>query len=404
MVAQQAREAGWIAAEVVDEVAGRIQEMHHAVARRPFRATGPLGAPVRVVHDAITRGVYAAVRTSLRAAGMAGGAAAGVLRGDQADDLGATRRGNLGLAILNGVLGDQLDDTPSLAIPMAVRCRHRDVPLDPGSVRQSFPDATGRVAVFVHGLCENEDSWYVRAERHHGIPEMCLSDRLRADHGLTGVHVRYNTGRHVSENGRDLAALLAQLVAQWPVPVEQLVLIGHSMGGLVIRSAEHVAAADAPWLQGLTHVVCLGTPHRGAPLEKVVHVGTWAMARVPEARPIAGFLDRRSAGIKDLRFGYLRDDDWHGRDPAVLWEDASEDVPFTAGVQYHTVCATLGPEGSRLGRLLGDMLVRLPSASGRVRRGRPLHFHGVDHLPDADHFDLLNHPVVHDRVSAALTS
>lgn len=403
VAAGHARDVGRAAAGLADDVAGRVQAVHEAVAARSFGATGILGAPVRTIHDAISSGVYAVVRLGLRGAGGAVAAAA-VLNSEAPEDVGRTRRGNLGLAILNGFLGDQLaEDTPSLEIAMAVRHDRRDVPLTSDELRRAFPDAGGRVAVFVHGLCENEESWYVRAERHHGVPAMCLADRLGRDHGLTGVHLRYNTGRHVSDNGRDLDRLLELLLDAWPVTVEQLVLVGHSMGGLVIRSAEHAAAGSGTaWRDHLTHVICLGTPHRGAPLEKVVHVGSWLLARAPESRPVAGFLDRRSAGIKDLRFGYLREEDWAEGDAHALWEDGSEDVPFTDGVTYHVVCATLGGEGSLVGSALGDLLVRLPSSSGRVRRGRPLHFHGVDHLPQADHFDLLNHREVHDKVSAAL--
>lgn len=405
MAAEQAWDVGRAAAGLVDDVAGRVQAVHEAVAARSFRATGILGAPVRVVHDAISGGVYAAVRLGLRGVGGALATAA-VLNSDAPEDLGRTRRGNLGLSILNGFLGDQLpDEAPTLEIAMAVRRERTDVPLTAKGLREAFPDAGRRVAVFVHGLCENEESWYVRAERHHGVPAMCLADRLGRDHGLTGVHLRYNTGRHISDNGRDLDRLLETLLDAWPEPVEQLVLVGHSMGGLVIRSAEHAAAESGRgWRDQLTHVICLGTPHRGAPLEKAVHVGSWLLARVPESRPFAGFLDRRSAGIKDLRFGYLREEDWAAGDAHALWQDGSEDVPFTDGVTYHVVCATLGEEGSLVGSALGDLLVRLPSSSGRVRRGRPIHFHGVDHLPKADHFDLLNHAEVHDKVSAALAA
>lgn len=401
--AQQAQDVGRIAAGLADDIAGRVQAVHEAVASRSFRATGPLGAPVRVIHDGISRAVHGTVRSGLRMAGALGGAGA-VLASDHPDDLSQSRRGNLAVAILNGFLGDELvEEAPSLAIPMAVRCDRQDVPLERAAMATAFPEAGREVAVFLHGLCENEESWYVRAERHHGVPEMCLSDRLERDHRLTGVHLRYNTGRHISENGRELDELLERLVEVWPVPVERLVLVGHSMGGLVIRSAEHAASgAGRRWPDHVTHVVCLGSPHRGAPLEKLVHVGSWLLRWMPETRPFAGLLNRRSAGIKDLRFGYLRDEDWAEADAHALWQDTSEDVPFSEDVRYHVIGAMLGPEGSLLGEVFGDLLVRHPSASGRVRRGRPLEFHGVELLSSADHFDLLNHPEVHDRVSAAV--
>lgn len=402
MAADQAGDVGRTAAAVADEVAAIVQGLHEAVAARSFGATGALGRPAMFVHDAVSSGVYTTVRRGLRGVAAAAGIGAALARRDRGD-VGGGRRGNLAVAILNGFLGDQLAaDAPSLEIPMAVRRDRRDVALEREPLRVAFPDAGSRLAVFVHGLCENEESWYVRAQRHHGVPARCLSDRLGRDHGLTGVHLRYNTGRSIPENGRELDRLLTELVAGWPLEVEQLVLVGHSMGGLVIRSAEHAAAGRSGWLAPLTHVVCLGTPHRGAPLEKAVHLASRVLERLPETRPFAGFLDRRSAGIRDLRFGILRDEDRARGEHHLLWDDDGDDVPFTDGVTYHVVCATLGPEGGLLGRALGDLLVRLPSSSGRVRRGRPIEFHGVDHLTGADHFDLLNHPQVHDRVSAAL--
>jgi len=65
---------------------------------------------------------------------------------------------------------------------------------------------------------------------------------LRDDLGYSPVFLRYNTGLHVSVNGRTLAEILELLQDQWPVPITELVLIGHSMGGLVARSACHYGA------------------------------------------------------------------------------------------------------------------------------------------------------------------
>ena len=91
-------------------------------------------------------------------------------------------------------------------------------------------------------------------------------------------HVRYNTGLHVSENGRGLARLLDEMVEEWPCQLEELVLIGHSMGGLVARSACHYGAS---WTDRVRHVFCLGSPHLGADLEKGANVlgSRWAGCR-----------------------------------------------------------------------------------------------------------------------------
>ena len=74
-------------------------------------------------------------------------------------------------------------------------------------------------------------------------------------------------------------------------------------------------------------------------------------------------------------------------------------MPPLPHARYHLVSATLTRSPRHpVGRFLGDLLVRQPSAYGRspVAQGPGL-FPGADelHLPRAGHFDLLNHPGVH---------
>jgi pimeloyl-ACP methyl ester carboxylesterase len=156
-----------------------------------------------------------------------------------------------------------------------------------------------------------------RAWRLGGPPT--YGQRLQRELGATPVEVRYNSGLHISENGRLLGRELDALVAAWPVEVEQIALIGHSMGGLVARSACFQAdEEDAKWVRHVRHLVSLGTPHMGAPLEQIVHYASATFHTLPETRPIARFLRRRSAGIRDLRQGSLVDEDWRGGDPDAL--------------------------------------------------------------------------------------
>ena len=146
---------------------------------------------------------------------------------------------------------------------MAVRASGRDVGLTAGEVATAFPHATPRLAVFVHGLGETDDSWRRRGD---SAP---YGDRLRAEFGYTPVYVRYNTGRHVSDSGHDLAELLGALEMAWPEPVQEILLAGHSMGGLVIRSACHYGReSSAGWVERVRHVFYLGSPHLGAPLAR----------------------------------------------------------------------------------------------------------------------------------------
>ncbi len=219
---------------------------------------------------------------------------------------------------------------------------------------------------------------------------------------FTPVYLRYNTGLRISENGRALARLLDELLAAWPCGVAELVLVGHSMGGLVARSACHYAELEGRrWTDAVRHVFCLGTPHLGADLEKGVNALGWALGRLPETKPIETFLNARSVGIKDLRFGSCIEEDWRDCDPDEFLRDRCREVPFLPDANYYFVGATLsdGP----LGALLGDLLVRLPSASGKGNgRGRSIPFE-VDkghELSGLNHFDLLNHPAVYEQIRA----
>jgi pimeloyl-ACP methyl ester carboxylesterase len=203
--------------------------------------------------------------------------------------------------------------------------RQRGNALEPtaDSLAAAFPAATERVAVFLHGWCLNERSWW-RQPRDGADDDDTRSygERLHDDLGFSPVQLRYNTGLHISVNGRTLAELLGRLHAHWPVPISELVLVGHSMGGLVARSACHYGAEQQHrWTEVVSHVVCLGSPHMGADLEKGVSIASWALARLPETRAIARFLNSRSDGVKDLRFGACLDEDWLDADPDEFLRD-----------------------------------------------------------------------------------
>lgn len=399
--------AGELAAEFADRALVRpIQSVHEGIAGRAFALAGLAGGsaePSRSVHDAIARAVYASIRAGAAGIGMAIGAGARFVGGEEErttlSDSGLGR----GLqAAVNGLIGDELAERDhELAIEMAVRLPGRDVPVEREALAAAFEHVTGRIVVFVHGLCEGEEAWWMgtRADPDVGAGEPAprtYGQRLRDELGFTPLYLRYNSGLHVSTNGRSLSWLLEELCREWPVAVEEIALVGHSMGGLVARSACHEAEdARREWLRHASHVVCLGSPNTGSWLEKVVHVGTSAMRRAPETRGIADFFDLRSAGIRDLRFGYLRDDDWLDADADEWLTDRSEPLAPVPGVSYHFVSASL-TAGVRhpLGTLVGDVLVRRESASGpRTPDGTPAG--DSRHVPGASHFHLLNHPEVY---------
>ncbi len=374
------------------QASGGIGSINRAVAGRVFHAVGPGAALVRPVHEAVTRSVFAGLGLGTRAIGMAAAAAVG---SRDAPALSTTPRGSALIAAVTGLRGDALEAEGSpLSQPMAVRVDGEPVALDPDSLRGAFPDAGPRLVVFVHGLMTTEFSWALFGPETYG-------ERLARELGCTPVYVRYNTGRHISENGRSLSELMEELVAAWPVDAEQIAFVGHSMGGLVARSACcHAAEEGADWAGLITHSVSLGTPHMGAPLEQAVHVLSAGLARLPETRPFANFLRRRSGGIRDLRQGSLVDDDWRDSDPDALRGAACAEIPLLEGATHCFVSAAITRSKRHpLGRLLGDTLVLVPSASGRSRTRRiPFEDEYGMHLGAATHFTLLNHPAVYERL------
>jgi pimeloyl-ACP methyl ester carboxylesterase len=374
------------------QASGGIGSINQAVAGRVFRAVGPGAALVRPVHEAVTRGVFTGLGAGTRAIGMAAGA---VLGRREAASLSTTPHGSALIAAITGLRGDVLEAEGSpLCQPMAVRVAGEPVGLGPDSLGEAFPEATPRIVVFVHGLMTTEFSWGLGGREPYGA-------RLARELGCTPVYVRYNSGRHISENGRSLSDLIEELVAAWPVNAQQVALVGHSMGGLVARSACcHAAEGGADWAGLVTHSVSLGTPHMGAPLEQAVHVLSAGLAKLPETRPFANFLRRRSGGIRDLRRGSLVDEDWRDCDPDALRGAACAEIPLLEGATHCFVSAAVTrSEGHPLGRLIGDTLVLVPSASGRGRTRRiPFEDEYGMHLGGANHFVLLNHPAVYERL------
>jgi pimeloyl-ACP methyl ester carboxylesterase len=339
-----------------------VADVHRAIADRAF-AAAPGAQPL---HDAVAGLAYGAVRGGAALAGL--GADAVLRRRPGGRQLSTTPRGAAALAALGGLIGDRLEREGSDLV-------------EPMSVRSGAP---GRhTVVFVHGLFETEHAWRFGGGESYG-------DRLESDLGCAPVLVRYNTGRHVSENGLELADLMEELVED--AGVEHIDLVGHSMGGLVARSACHVASSrgDA-WVRRVGHVVSLGSPHRGAPLEEALHMASAALAAVPETRPLAALLRRRSSGIRDMRRGSLVDGDWRDRDPDALRAAACEEVPLLEGATHCFVAATVTRSATHpVGRVIGDWLVLTPSASHRAQE--------VLHVGGAHHLALLNHPEVYERL------
>lgn len=300
------------------------------------------------------------------------------------------------VAALNGVCGDHLEASGNaLAIPMQLRANDQRLELEEAALSAALTQPSPHVVVMVHGLSMSELGWTRKGQT-------CIGSRLQDELGYTPVYLRYNTGRHISTNGQQFAQLLEELCQAWPVPVESMCLIGHSMGGLVIRSACWYAREEQQhWLGHLQKVVCLGTPHHGSPLERAGHALDVAMQKLPYTRPLA-VGRKRSAGIKDLRHGNLLDEDWLGHHPDQPRPDKRRPVPLLPDIDYYFAAATLGQHrNDPIGHILGDLLVRLDSAVGSHRdelHSLEIKKENCRVFHEKNHFDLLDDERVHRQI------
>jgi len=340
-------------------------------------------------HDAIAAAVYGGVGLGLKAA------ASGLRAADRLGvgaPIEASARGRFVVSAVNGLIGDRLvAEESALAIEMGVRYRGRDVPLDRDSLAAAFPGATDALVVFVHGLCETEHYWDRRSRPRpaDGSSGPSYGARLAADEGWSPVYVRANTGLSIAESGVALSSLLTRLVGAWPRDVRRIALVGHSMGGLIVRSATAVnTPQDLAWTQHVTDVVLLGAPHLGSPVERSIARGVRVARKVPELAPFARIFEQRSVGVLDLHDG-----------PA-------DEIAHLPHARYHLVAATLTRSPRHpLAATVGDLLVPYRSAVGLLPDGEEI-FPGADvlHVPHADHFDLLNHDDVHAAIRGWLTN
>jgi pimeloyl-ACP methyl ester carboxylesterase len=364
-------------------IAGIVERMHRTIQLRP----GAVGPATIDSTRGITGFVYRSVRDGMRLVGKGVDASLAPVSAMLPEGASSPARDAF-LSAVNGVYGDYLARTGNpLAIEMSLRRNGRPVETaDPGRAFDGpgGPRPTGRLLVLVHGLCMNDRQW-ARDGHDHGA---ALADEF----GRTALYLRYNSGLHVAENGRGLAGMLEALVANWPRPVEDLTIVGHSMGGLVARAACHYGGeAGHAWLRHLSRLFFLGTPHHGAPLERGGHRLDFVLELSPYSAPFTSIGRARSAGITDLRHG-------------TITPGAHRHVPLPAGVKCHALAATLDARGSVLaGRVVGDGLVPLDSALGRhpdpacalaIPKSRQWVGYGMGHL------ELLNRPEVYARLNA----
>ena len=292
------------------------------------------------------------------------------------------------VAILNGVVGDYLQENKNpLAIPMALRQDGEAIDFDKSKDSEKDKKRSGKILLMIHGLCMNDIQWTWKGHNHGEI--------LAEAFDFTPLYLHYNTGLHISENGQKMNLVLEELINNWSVPVEEIVILVHSMGGLLTRSALHYEMEKGQsWSKYLTKIVFLGTPHHGSPLERIGNYVDRLLEAIPYVKPFARLGKMRSAGITDLRFGNLVDEDWQGRDRFEKQTDKRKILPLPKTVECYTIAATIGKMGDNLKeKTVGDGLVQLNSALGKHKdEAKDLGFKSENSmvLYEANHMDLLN--------------
>jgi pimeloyl-ACP methyl ester carboxylesterase len=388
------RGATRLAAEATKAVTDLVEAMHVAIGAGP----AVLGRPFERVTRRLTSPVYATIRTVTERVGAGVDVALAQLASVLGESTSRPEHEAV-LAALNGVLGDYLDATENpLAIEMRFRHGGRPLALEQRALAEALPQVGGKLLVLVHGSCLNDLQWR-RNGHDHGAALAC-------ELGYTPVYLHYNSGLHISSNGKAMAGLLEQLVSAWPMALDELVIVGHSMGGLVSRSACHYAeVARHDWRSHLQALVCLGSPHHGAPLERG---GNWFEVLLGISRysaPLARLGRIRSAGVTDMRFGSVLDEDWEGRDRFALGDDCRSPLPLPKGVRCHAVAGTTAPGPTP--ELPSDGLVPVDSALGRCARPElSLDFPAVHQLVTfgTKHLDLLDRSEVYAALASWLAS
>ncbi len=289
------------------------------------------------------------------------------------------------LSILNGLIGDTLDAYHSpLAIEMSLLGKARG----------------GKLCILVHGLFDTEETWQFPDD-----PTRSYGSLFQKDLGYTPLYLRYNSGLHISTNGQLLARLLTETCGKGSKSIREIIFICHSLGGLVVRSACHYGQKEgAPWVNLVKKIFFLGTPHLGTDLEKIGHLTSVILRTIPNlfTKGIAALGNKRSAAIKDLRYGYLLDEDWRERDADTFSKDNRHHVPLLEGVDYYIIAAVLAKKSNNIfAEYFGDGFVPSRSAAGRsFLKSKsipfpPNHFKLVKGL---SHMELAHHREVYKKI------
>ncbi len=326
-----------------------------------------------------------------------------------------------GISFLNGAVGDSLKNTP-LEISMGFYEESKRLILDKNQPNNYFKNNQNnakkifhpKICILIHGLVNNEYIWEFsgNAEDYGTFLEKNLD--------YTPFYVRYNTGLHISDNGKNFTNLMQSLYDNYPIEISEITIIAHSMGGLVVHSACHYELTNTNeqpnkvnnWTGKVKDIFLLGTPHFGSFLEKFANVTTSILAKVPnwQTRLVGKVLNWRSEGIKDLRFGYLSEENWKNQNTDEFLSNNRVEIKTLDKANYHVISGQLGKdEKSWLTVLFGDILVHEKSAFAgnspnnsdnldNLVKKTPFNIKNQHTFPNTNHFALTSSQKVYDKI------
>tara|TARA_R110001632_G_scaffold82057_3_gene182297 strand:- start:436 stop:1641 length:1206 start_codon:yes stop_codon:yes gene_type:complete len=368
-----------------------VESMHKRVVHPPFLPS----TPIQHLITHIASITYKNIRWSTRVIGKGADKALGIFS-SLSGTLKTTDQNEAMRSVLNGVVGDYLvkNDNP-LQINMEFRHEAKAISINRESLKKDIPKINGKILLMVHGSCMNDIQW-TRDDHNHGT---ALADELNK----TPIYLYYNSGLHISTNGQSLNELLEELVLEWPVPIEELIIVAHSMGGLIARSALFYAEQHKKqWHKHLKKIIFLGTPHHGSSLEQAGNYLDAVLEAVPYAKPFARLGKIRSAGVTDLRFGNIVDEDWQYYDRFEVQGDKRKNVPLPKKIECYSIAAVIGKAiTSSSSQIMGDNMVGVKSALGQHSKpSKNLKFKKENTWVayESNHLDLLNKPEIYAKI------
>lgn len=307
------------------------------------------------------------------------------------------------LHVMNGVIGDMLENKGTgLAMKMTLYASNKPLTVTKKCLSQiKLPD-TDKICILAHGNCGSEKGWAFKEN-----PSANYGSLLQKDFGFTPFYLRYNSGLHISVNGKRLSDLLEKFIRCYPKKVREVILVGHSMGGLLFRSACHYGQKEKrKWIKLISKIFYLGTPHLGTHFERLGKLTTSLLNQIPNpfTKAFVFLGDLRSAGIKDLRHGYLIDEDWQNKDADNLFYLHQNKTPLLKGSDHYLICGTLSKvAGSKMGRFFGDGLVHPASGTGQglfSSSAIPFLKENCKIITGISHHRLQKSPLVYEQIKA----